>query len=98
MALMCYAAGAEGLCFWDTNARDPFKNEWSMVRRLGHRDQLPEWNNGESGFFRAVPLYSVGGCIWIGIPYSGPTDKMLKPDHFLVQLQGNLRYKAGKAN
>ena len=34
-ALEYYAAGADGLCFCDTNGRHQRLKEWSMVRRLG---------------------------------------------------------------
>ncbi len=62
-ALENYAAGADGLCFWDTNGRHQRLQEWSMVRRLGHRDQLESWDDGEGQLYRTVPLRSVGGYV-----------------------------------
>ena len=62
-ALQNYAAGADGLCFWDTNGRHQRLMEWSMIRRLGHRDQLAEWNDGDGRLYRTVPLRSVGGYV-----------------------------------
>ncbi|MCY4079696.1 MAG: family 10 glycosylhydrolase [Caldilineaceae bacterium] len=62
-ALQYYAAGADGLCFWDTNGRHQRFKEWSMIRRLGHRDSLEGWNDGEGELYRTVPLRSVGGYV-----------------------------------
>ncbi len=62
-ALENYAAGADGLCFWDTNGRHQRLKEWSMIRRLGHRDQLKNWDDGEGSLYRIVPLRSVGGYV-----------------------------------
>ena len=62
-ALEYYAAGADGLCFWDTNGRHQRLKEWSMVRRLGHRDQLAEFDDGDGRLYRTVPLRSVGGYV-----------------------------------
>ena len=62
-ALDSYAAGADGLCFWDTDGRHQRLKEWSMLRRLGHRDQLADWDDGESFYYRSVPLRSVGGYV-----------------------------------
>ena len=39
-----YEAGSEHLFFWDTNARNDFGPAWDVVRRLGHRDELAEWD------------------------------------------------------
>lgn len=62
-ALENYAAGADGLCFWDTNGRHQRLKEWSMVRRLGHREQLEQWDDGEGSLHRTVRLRSVGGYV-----------------------------------
>ena len=62
-ALQNYAAGADGLCFWDTNGRHQRLKEWSMTRRLGHRDQLAEMDDGDGRLYRTVPLRSVGGYV-----------------------------------
>ena len=62
-ALQNFAAGADGLCFWDTNGRHQRLKEWSMIRRLGHRDQLAEWDDGDGRLYRTVPLRSVDGYV-----------------------------------
>ena len=62
-ALQYYAAGADGLCFWDTNGRHQRFKEWSMIRRLGHRDRLASWDDGDGILYRTVPLRSVGGYV-----------------------------------
>ena len=62
-ALQYYAAGADGLCFWDTNGRHQRLREWSMIRRLGHRDRLENWDDGEGSLYRTVGLRSVGGYV-----------------------------------
>ncbi len=62
-AIEDYASGVDGLCFWDTNFRDRFKREYSMIRRLGHRDELAGWDDGEGEFFKTRRLLSVGGYV-----------------------------------
>ena len=62
-ALEYYAAGADGLAFWDTSTapsqRLCYLDQWSMVRRLGHRDELSGWAPDEWPSYRDVPLYNV---------------------------------------
>ena len=58
-----YAAGADGMCFWDTNGRDQMRKEWSMLRRLGHKDDLAGWDDGEGKFWRSRKMISVGGYV-----------------------------------
>ena len=41
------------MCFWDTNGRDQMRMEWSMLRRLGHKDDLGGWDDGEGKFWRS---------------------------------------------
>lgn len=62
-ALQYYGAGADGLCFWDTNGRHQRLKEWSIIRRLGHKELLAEWDDGDGQLFRTVPLRSVGGYV-----------------------------------
>lgn len=56
----CYEVGVDGLAFWDTNARYPHLKEWSMLRRLGHKDELSGWTSDQWPACRTVPLYRLG--------------------------------------
>jgi hypothetical protein len=38
-----YAAGAENLFLWDTNARYDFGPSWTALRRLGHKAEIAAW-------------------------------------------------------
>ncbi len=51
-ALSFYAEGVDGLAFWDASSayRVGFKDEWSMVRRLGHKEELAGWGAGRMAF------------------------------------------------
>jgi hypothetical protein len=53
------------LAFWDASSayRVGFKDEWSMVRRLGHKEELAEWEEDEWPSYRVVPLHSIGGLL-----------------------------------
>ena len=64
-ALAFYAEGVDGLAFWDANttSRSGFKDEWSMVRRLGHKEELAGWAPDEWPAYRVLPLYSMGGLV-----------------------------------
>ncbi len=62
-AIQNYAEGVDGLCFWDTDGRHLRLKEWSMIRRLGHRDQLADWDDGDDFYYRSLPLRSVGGYV-----------------------------------
>ena len=64
-ALAFYAEGVDGLAFWDASSayRVGFKDEWSMVRRLGHKEELAEWEEDEWPSYRVVPLHSIGGLL-----------------------------------
>jgi Glycosyl hydrolase-like 10 len=46
-----YRAGAEHLFFWDTNQRNDFSPSWSVLRRLGHREELEDWARAGSQAF-----------------------------------------------
>lgn len=48
-----YAAGVPRLFFWDTNARNDFSPSWSVLRRLGHRKELAEWERSGSPAYEA---------------------------------------------
>ena len=64
-ALAFYAQGVDGLAFWDANttSRSGFKDEWSMVRRLGHKEELADWAPDEWPSYRVLPLSSLGGLV-----------------------------------
>ncbi|MBU0611706.1 MAG: hypothetical protein KKI08_27765 [Armatimonadetes bacterium] len=56
-----YAAGADGLCFWDTYCRVPRKSEWHTIRQLGHVADLPQLAEEAHGHFRVYSLTSTAG-------------------------------------
>jgi hypothetical protein len=62
-AISNYADGADGLCFWDTYNRNAYRKEYSMVRRLGHKDELAGWDDGSGDYYRSRKLLSVGGYV-----------------------------------
>ena len=62
-ALDCYATGVDGLAFWDTNGRYAHLDEWSMLRRLGHKEVLGGWAPDQWPAYRLVPLHSLDGHI-----------------------------------
>jgi uncharacterized lipoprotein YddW (UPF0748 family) len=49
-----YRAGVEQLFFWDTNARNDFSPSWSVLRQLGHRQELEHWAKSGSPAFVAL--------------------------------------------
>jgi hypothetical protein len=54
-AIHYYQNGADGLAFWDTNARTPLLNQWQAIRELGHAEEQKKWL--ETGQFpRRFPL------------------------------------------
>lgn len=61
-----HEAGASGLCLWDTNLRDPYFEEWALVRQLGHCWGAPAEQEelarlaADTGA-RELPLTSLGG-------------------------------------
>lgn len=62
-ALAYYEAGADGLFFWDTNARHDTTSMWSTVRRLGHVNELRAWAKEEKHKEepRTMKLLKLGG-------------------------------------
>lgn len=61
-ALAYYQAGTDGLAFWDCdNGRMAAQDQWSMVRRLGHKDDLAGWAPDQWPAYRKVSLSTVGG-------------------------------------
>ena len=59
-ALEAYAAGADGLSIWDSGGMFT-PRKWSMIRRLGHKDDLPSFEDGEGSLFQALKIQSIGG-------------------------------------
>ena len=61
LARSYYEAGADGLCLWDGERRAPRCSEWSVLRHLGHRDQLDRLASEAPAYFRRVPLHTLNG-------------------------------------
>lgn len=60
-ALELYNCGCNHISLWDTYSRVRGKAEWSMLRRMGHKDELPGFDSGEGTLYRQVRLLKVGG-------------------------------------
>ena len=60
-AINLYKKGVDGLCFWDTNTRHVALRQWSMIRRLGHKEELNNWNDGEGNYFKTIKIKKLGG-------------------------------------
>ena len=60
-AIVCYEAGVDGLCFWDSHGRSSRLSGWAMHRLLGHKEELAEMKLFSEGLFRLVPLISIDG-------------------------------------
>ena len=58
-----YDAGADGIALFDVDAQLPCTSGWSMVKKLGHRDDLPKWRGSDDRYLRVVPLKSLGGRV-----------------------------------
>lgn len=56
-----YAAGADGFAFWSAELRTPRASEWSVVRRLGHVEELDRYRREAPTYRRRVPLRELGG-------------------------------------
>ena len=59
--LAYYQLGIEKLAFWDVNGRYLHLDEWSMIRRLGHKDELAGWEPDQWPAYGFVHLRKVGG-------------------------------------
>ncbi len=59
-ALELYDAGAERISLWDTYGRVFSRSTWSMIRRLGHKDELPGYESGEGVYYSMQRLLKVG--------------------------------------
>ncbi len=61
LARKYYDAGADGLCFWDGERRPPHSSEWTVMSRLGHRDQLEFLEREAPSFYRFYQLDKLWG-------------------------------------
>jgi hypothetical protein len=59
--LRLYERGAEGISLWDTYNRVPNRQQWTMVRRLGHKDELAQYSSGEGDLYRYIPVLRING-------------------------------------
>lgn len=60
-ALALYEIGAERFSMWDTYNRVPVRSQWSMAGRLGHKDELKDFDTGEGVLFSHHRYLKVGG-------------------------------------
>lgn len=60
-ALACYAAGVDGLCFWDCQGRALRLSGWAMHRLLGRREELTEMKAFADSLFRCEPMIELDG-------------------------------------
>jgi len=60
-AMELYNAGCNGISLWDTYGRVPVRAEWSMLRRLGHKDELASYGSGEGEFYSRHRIVNIGG-------------------------------------
>ena len=56
-----YAAGADGLAFWDTETRFNIYSQWKAIATLGHSGSLESEVNRLSSWFRKIPLVTFNG-------------------------------------
>jgi hypothetical protein len=56
IAMSYYAAGADGLAFWDSFGRYYRASEWAFVRRLGHCHDLHRWQGKGDDYYRVTHL------------------------------------------
>ena len=59
-ALELYRGGAEHISMWDTYGRVRRKAEWSMMRRLGHKDELASYDSGEGEYYETIRILRIG--------------------------------------
>jgi len=73
IAMSYYAAGADGLAFWDSYGRYFRASEWAFIKRLGHRDDLARWEGKGDDYYRVFPLRRLDGYS-MGREFSSPSD------------------------
>lgn len=60
-ALEIYDCGCEHIGLWDTYSRVMRKVEWSMWKRIGHKEELKTFSDGEGDLYRRVRILKIGG-------------------------------------
>ncbi len=59
-ALEIYNCGCGHIGLWDTNSRVVRTAEWTMWRRIGHKDELASYSSGQNELFKKVRLLKFG--------------------------------------
>lgn len=71
-ALDLYNRGAENFSLWDTYHRVPNRVLWTMAGRIGHKEELPNFTDGNGELYSTHRLLSLGGQnISIYLPFWG---------------------------
>ncbi|HIA13083.1 MAG TPA: hypothetical protein EYN69_13595 [Flavobacteriales bacterium] len=73
IAMSYYDAGADGLAFWDSYGRYFRASEWAFIKRLGHRDDLADWEGVGDDYYKVFPLRRLDGYE-MGREFSTPSD------------------------
>jgi len=60
-ALELYSRGAENFSLWDTYSRLYNRTMWSMAGRIGHKEELASFPDGEGQLYTNHRLLSIGG-------------------------------------
>ena len=60
-ALELYDCGCEHISLWDTYNRVIRKVDWTMLRRLGHKEELRSYDSGEGTWYRLCRTMRIGG-------------------------------------
>ena len=60
-ALELYGCGAERISLWDTYNRAPRKRPWTMISRLGHKQELASYDSGEGTLYSVQRILKVAG-------------------------------------
>jgi len=56
-----YNAGVNEFAYWDVDFVQDTPRTWEWLRRIGHREEIESWSDGDTRM-RRVPLKAVGGC------------------------------------
>lgn len=71
-ALELYQRGAENFSLWDTYGRIHNRTMWTMASRIGHKEELAAFPDGEGELYTSHRLLSLGGeNISIYLPFWG---------------------------